>query len=164
MLGNACVVCSVTVVLFVMFCYSLLQLSPCDVLLQLCLLLRLFSNSSLPTLSCQGVFQCCQYLGNNFGVGVVSHHSDPPNLASTGSKTPRDLNQVVIHGMTTHCHEVDALRYLDRVHCRQPGFWIGDKHLESKLSETSLQCVSSKSVSPPAVLKTLLGHHGQTLA
>ena len=58
--------------LFVMFYYIWLQLSARDVLLQLvtvvmfsyscALLLRLFSNSSLPALSCQGVFQGCQYL------------------------------------------------------------------------------------------------------
>ena len=59
-------------------------------------------------------------LGNNFGVGVVSHHSDPPNLASAGSKSSRDLDQVVLHGVATHRHEVNALGYFDRVHRRQP--------------------------------------------
>merc|ERR1719483_363214 len=131
--------------------------------LLLCATSSIFSNGSLPALSCQGVFQGCQYLGNNFGVGVVSHHSDPPNLPSAGSMTSGDLDQVVLHGVATHRHEVNTLRYLDGVHRRQPGFWIWDKHLEAKLSKTGLQCVSSKSVSPPAVFETFLGDHGKTL-
>ena len=60
-------------------------------------------------------------LGNYFGVGVVPHHSDPPNLAGAGSKTSGDLDQVVLHGVPTHRHEVNSLGYLDRVHRRQPG-------------------------------------------
>ena len=60
-------------------------------------------------------------LGNDFSVGVVAHHTDPPNLACAWSETPRDLNQVILHGVATHCHEVDTLGYLDRVHSRQPG-------------------------------------------
>ena len=52
----------------------------------------------------------------------------------------------------------------EKVMINVPGLWIWDKHLEAKLSKTSLQCVRCKPVSPPAVLKTLLGHHGKTLA
>ena len=44
-----------------------------------------------------------------------------------------------------------------------PGFGIWHKHLETKLSQTGLQCVSSESVSAPAVLEPLLGDHGKTL-
>ena len=58
-------------------------------------------------------------LGNNFGIGVVPHHPDPPNLASAGSKTTRDFDQTVLHGVATHRHEINTLGYLDRVHRRQ---------------------------------------------
>ena len=122
-------------------CCSVAVGCSCDVQLQLCpsppsVFKQLLSTLELPghlsglpvpglnwSLHCQKN-NCCllllSNLGNNFGVGVVSHHSDPPNLASAGAKTPRDFNQVVLHGVPAHRHEVDALGYLDRVHRRQP--------------------------------------------
>ena len=47
---------------------------------------------------------------------------------------------------------------------QRPGFWIWDKHLKTKISKTSLECVGGKPVSPPAVLEPLLGNHGEALA
>ena len=65
--------------------------------------------------------------------------------------------------MSRHGLPVDALRDLDGGDGGQPVVRVLDEELQSELSQTSVELVSTELVSPPAVLQPLLRDGGQAL-